>query len=352
MQAKQPTITAATRPNASISAVWRTAALCTALTIGQACFAQSSNTTTATAAQAWPSKPLRFLVAAPAGSSLDVVARSMSEAMRPKISQPIVIENVAGGSGGIATNMAAKAAADGHTFVLSFNGPLAFNQFISKLPYDPAKDLTPVIMTTSQPNILAINAALPVNSTQELVAYLRKNPARYNYASVGVGSSSHLAMELFKAQAGIFATHIPFNGSPPAAMSVASGDTQLIFTIPTVIMPQVKAGKMRALAVSTPQRFGLLKEIPTVRESGIKELANFEALAWNGILVPSATPKDTVQRMNALFDAALKDETVRTRLNNAGLETVGGSAQAFNDTLVAETKRWKKIIEQLKISAE
>ncbi len=300
----------------------------------------------------WPTKPLRFIVAAPAGSSLDVVARSMSEAIRPKINHAIVVDNIAGGSGGIATNAAAKAAPDGHTFVLSFNGPLAFNQFISKLPYDPAKDLTPVIMTTSQPNILAVNASLPVNTTQELVSYLRKNPAKYNYASVGVGSSSHLAMELFKAQASIFATHIPFNGSPPAAMSVASGDTQIIFTIPTVIMPQVKAGKMRALAVSSPQRFSLLKDNPTVRESGIKELAQFEALAWNGILVPSATPKDVVQRMNALFDAALKDETVSTRLNNAGLEPVGGSAESFNATLLAETKKWQAIIERLKITAE
>ncbi len=306
----------------------------------------------AQAQTAWPTKPLRFLVAAPAGSSLDVVARSMSEAMRPKLSQPIVVENLAGGSGGIATNAAAKAAPDGHTFVLSFNGPLAFNQFISKLPYDPAKDLTPIIMTTSQPNILAVNANLPVTTTQELVTFLRKNPAKYNYASVGVGSSSHLAMELFKSQAGFFATHIPFNGSPPAALSVASGDTQMIFTIPTVIMPQVKAGKMRALAVSSPQRFSLLKDIPTIRESGIKELAQFEALAWNGILVPSATPKDVVARMNAVFDAALKDEAVRTRLTNAGLEPVGGSAESFNATLVAETKKWKTIIERLKITSE
>ncbi len=298
----------------------------------------------------WPSKPLRFIVAAPAGSSLDIVARSLSEVIRPNINHSIVIENVAGGSGAIATNIAAKATPDGHTFVLSFNGPLAFNQFISKLPYDPAKDLTPVIMTTSQPNILAVNANLPVNTTQELVTYLRKNPAKYNYASVGVGSSSHLAMELFKAQAGIFATHIPFNGSPPAAMSVASGDTQMIFTIPTVIMPQVKNGKMKTLAVSSPQRFGLFKDIPTVRESGIKELSQFEAIAWNGILVPSATPKDVVLRMNAVFDTALKDDAVRSRLHAAGLEPVGGSAERFNALLIAETQKWKSVITRLNIS--
>jgi tripartite-type tricarboxylate transporter receptor subunit TctC len=309
---------------------------------------------TAHAQTTWPSKPLRFLVAAPAGSSLDVIARAMSDKLAPRLGQPVVIENVAGGSGTIATNMAAKAAPDGHTFVLSFNGPLAFTQFISKLPYEPAKDLTPVIMTTSQPNVLAVNASLPVKTTQELVTFLRANPAKYNYASVGVGSSSHLAMELFKAEANIFATHIPYNGSPPATFSVAANDTQMIFTIPTIIMPQVKAGKMRALAVSSPKRFSILPEIPTVREAsqgqgGIKELAQFEALAWNGVLVPSATPKTVVERMNREMDAVLKDEAVKARLIAAGLEVVGGSSESFAKTLTDETKKWRVIIEKLGI---
>jgi tripartite-type tricarboxylate transporter receptor subunit TctC len=300
----------------------------------------------------WPTKQLRFLVAAPAGSSLDVIARAMGDKLSPRVGQPVVVENIAGGSGTIATNMAAKAAPDGYTFVLSFNGPLAFTQFISKLPYDPAKDLTPVIMTTSQPNVLAVNANLPVKTTQELVTFLRANPAKYNYASVGVGSSSHLAMELFKSEANIFATHIPYNGSPPATFSVAANDTQMIFTIPTIIMPQVKAGKMRALAVSSPKRFSILPDIPTVRESGIKELAKFEALAWNGILVPSATPKAVVERMNREFDAVLKDEAVHARLTAAGLEVVGGSSDYFAKELAAETKKWKTIIERLGLTQE
>lgn len=315
------------------------------------------NATAQTVQNTWPSKPLRFLVAAPAGSSLDVIARAVGDKLSPRIGQPVVVENVAGGSGTIATNMAAKAAPDGHTFVLSFNGPLAFTQFISKLPYDPAKDLTPVIMTTSQPNVLAVNVNLPVKTTQELVTFLRANPAKYNYASVGVGSSSHLAMELFKSEANIFATHIPYNGSPPATFSVAANDTQMIFTIPTIIMPQVKAGKMRALAVSSPKRFSILPDIPTVREasqgsSGIKELAQFEALAWNGILVPSATPKDVVQKMNREFDAVLKDDVVRKRLFDAGLEVVGGSGESFAQVLSQETKKWKTIIDRLGIKQE
>ncbi len=311
----------------------------------------------AQAQSTWPSKPLRFLVAAPAGSSLDVIARAMSDKLAPRIGQSVVVENVAGGSGTIATNMAAKAAPDGHTFVLSFNGPLAFTQYLAKLPYDPARDLTPVIMTTSQPNVLAVNASLPVKTTQELVTFLRANPAKYNYASVGVGSSSLLAMELFKAEANIFATHIPYNGSPPATFSVAAGDTQMIFTIPTIIMPQVKAGKMRALAVSSPTRFSILPEIPTVREAsqglgGIQELAQFEALAWNGILVPSATPKDIVQKMNRELDAVLKDDAVRARLTTAGLEVVGGSSDYFAKELTAEAKKWRVIIERLGIRQE
>ncbi len=325
---------------------------CYAVLCSLACAASfAQNTQTAQTTQpAWPSKPLRFLVAAPAGSSLDVIARSIGDKLAPRVGQSVVVENIAGGSGTIATNMAAKAAPDGHTFVLSFNGPLAFTQYLTRLPYDPAKDLTPVIMTTSQPNVLAVNSALPAKDVKELVTYLRANPAKFNYASVGVGSSSHLAMELFKYEAGIFATHIPFNGSPPATFSVASGDTQMIFTIPTIIMPQVKAGKLRALAVSTKGRFSLLADIPSVRESGIKELAHFEALAWNGILVPSATPQAVVQRMNHEFDAILKMDDVRARLASAGLEAVGGSSEYFAKELAAETKKWRVIIERLKLN--
>jgi tripartite-type tricarboxylate transporter receptor subunit TctC len=290
---------------------------------------------------AWPARPLRFVVAAPAGSSLDVIARSVSDKLRDRLGQTIVVENIAGASGTIATGQVAKAAPDGYTLLMSFNGPLAATQFLTKLPYDPQKDLSPVIQATSQPNILAVNANLPVRDARELVAYAKAHPGRLNYASVGNGSSSHLAMELFKAMAGIYVVHIPYNGAPPAALSLAAGDTQVLMTIPTVIMPQVKGGKVKALAVTSEKRFSLLPDIPTVTEAG---LPAFEALAWNGVLVPAGTPAEIVQRLNREIDAILGMPDVKARLNNAGLEVVGGSPDAFRSLIAAEAKKWSEVI--------
>jgi tripartite-type tricarboxylate transporter receptor subunit TctC len=292
-------------------------------------------------AQAWPTKPIRFLVAAPAGSSLDVIARTLSDKLKDRLGQPMLVENVAGGSGTIATGQAARAEADGHTILISFNGPLAFTQFLTKLSYDPQKDLTPVILTSSQPNILAVSADVPASNVSELIAYAKQNPGKLNYASVGNGSSSHLTMELFKSMANLFLVHIPYNGAPPAALSLVRGDTQVLFTIPTVLMPHAKAGKIKALAVTSAKRFSLLPELPTVAESG---LPGFESLAWNGVLVPAGTPREIVERLNREIDTALQQPDVKARLNNAGLETAGGSPEAFKTLIANEAKMWSEVI--------
>jgi tripartite-type tricarboxylate transporter receptor subunit TctC len=292
-------------------------------------------------ADAWPAKPLKFIVAAPAGSSLDVIARTVGDKLKDRFAQPVIVENVPGASGTIATGQVARAAPDGYTILISFNGPLAFTQFLTKLPYDPQKDLTPVILASSQPNILAVNASVPVKNVSELIAYAKAHPGKLNYASVGNGSSSHLTAELFKAMAGIDVVHIPFNGAPPAALSVAAGDTQMLFTIATVVMPQVKSGKVKALAVTGATRFSLLPDIPTVAEAG---LPKFESLAWNGILVPAGTPADIVNRLNHEIDAALKTPEVKARLNNAGLEPAGGSPDKFRALIASEAKKWSEII--------
>lgn len=292
-------------------------------------------------AQPWPTKPIRFLVAAPAGSSLDVIARTLSDKLKDRLGQPLVVENVAGGSGTIATGQAARAEADGHTILISFNGPLAFTQFLTKLSYDPQKDLTPVILTSSQPNILAVSADVPANNVREFIAYAKQNPGKLNYASVGNGSSSHLTMELFKSMANLYLVHIPYNGAPPASLSLVRGDTQVLFTIPTVIMPHAKAGKIKALAVTSAKRFSLLPDLPTVAESG---LPGFESLAWNGVLVPAGTPREIVERLNREIDNALQQPDVKARLNNAGLETAGGSPEAFKTLIANEAKMWSEVI--------
>jgi len=292
--------------------------------------------------QPWPTKPLRFIMAAPAGSSIDVLGRVLAERMRESLGQPLIVENLPAAGGTVATNTVAKAPADGHTLGIAFNGPLAFAPYLySQLPYDPLKDLQPVVITTSQPNVLAIAASLPARSVRELIEYAKARPGKLNYASVGNGSSSHLTMELFKAVTSVDLAHVPFNGSPPALNALANGDAQMLFAVPTAITPLAQAGKVRMLAVSSAKRWSLLPDLPSVAESG---LAGFESFAWNGVIVPAGVPADIVQRLNHVLDAALNDVGVKSRLQAAGLEAVGGSSMAFGALIRSEAGKWAPVI--------
>ena len=296
-------------------------------------------------AQTWPAKPLKFVMTAPAGSSIDVIGRILADKLKDALRQPVVVENRAGAGGTLATDFVAKSAADGYTMVLSFNGPLAFGPHLyTKLPYDPLKDLLPVVITTSQPNVLAVSSALAAASLKELIAHAKANPGKLSYASVGNGSSSHLSMELLKSMAGIDMVHVPFNGSPPAITSVAGNDTQLLFAVPTAITPLAKAGKVKLLAVSGAVRYALTPDLPTVAEAG---LPKFEALAWNGVLVPAGTPAEVVVRLNREFNVALKDADARAKLNTAGLDPVGGTADEFRRLIQAESDKWGPIIRRI-----
>jgi len=293
----------------------------------------------------WPAKPLKFVMTAPAGSSIDVIGRILADKLKDALRQPVVVENRAGAGGTLATDFVAKSAADGYTMVLSFNGPLAFGPHLyAKLPYDPFKDLLPVVITTSQPNVLAVSSAVAATSLKELIAHAKANPGKLSYASVGNGSSSHLSMELLKSMAGIDMVHVPFNGSPPAITSVAGNDTQLLFAVPTAITPLAKSGKVKLLAVSGAMRYALTPDLPTVAEAG---LPRFEALAWNGVLVPAGTPAELVVRLNREFNVALKDADARAKLNTAGLDPVGGTAEEFRQLIQAESDKWGPIIRRI-----
>ncbi len=295
--------------------------------------------------QPWPAKPIKFVMTAPASSSIDVIGRILGDKLKDSLKQPIVIENRAGAGGTIATDFVAKSGPDGYTMVLSFNGPLAFGPHLyAKLPYDPLKDLIPVITTTRQPNVLAVSSAVAATSLKELIAQAKANPGKLSYASVGNGSSSHLSMELLKSMAGIDIVHVPFNGSPPAIASVASNDTQLLFAVPTAITALAKVGKVKLLAVSGAARYALTPDLPTVAEAG---LPKFEALAWNGVLLPAGTPAEIVARLNREFNAALNNADVRARLNSAGLEPVGGAAEAFRHLIQSESDKWGPIIRRI-----
>ena len=301
-------------------------------------------------AQTWPTKPVKIVVPAPAGSSIDLIARLLGDKLKERWAQPVVVENRPGAGGMIGMDVAAKAAPDGTTIAVGFNGPIAFAPFMyRKMPYDPAKDLLPVVMTTSQPNVLAVNAALPVKNVKEFVAWVREKHGKMNYASIGQGSSSHLTMELFLAEAGLTATHVPFNGSPPAALSVAQGDTDALFAVAPALLPHVKNGKLRFLAVSSEQRPQSLHEVPTFAQAGLPKV---ESLAWNGFFVAAGTPDSVVQKINADVNEALHDPAVKTALDNQGLTAVGGSAADFRKVVDADTKRWGAIITKIGLKLE
>ncbi len=298
-------------------------------------------------AQNFPNKQIRWIVVAPAGSSLDVIARAMQDKLKDNLGQAVVIENKPQAGGTLGTNEVAKSVPDGYTWVMSYNGPLSFAPYLyPRLPYQPLKDLQPVMTTTSQPNVITANAQWPASNMREAIALMKASPGKYNFASVGNGSSSHLTMEYIKAVTHTYSVHIPFNGSPPAMLATLSGETQWMAAVPTAVAAQVKQGRLKYLAVTSAQRYPLLPDVPTVAESGLPELKGFEALAWNGVLVASGTPRAIVERINTALNAALSDATVKDRLKAAGLEPVGGTPEQFAKLIQDESTKWAPIIKR------
>lgn len=292
-------------------------------------------------AQTWPARPVHVVVPAPAGSSLDIIARTLGERLKDRWGQPVVVDNKPGAGGLLGMDAVAKAPADGHTLGIGFNGPIAFGPYLyRKMPYAPAKDLLPIVLTTSQPNVLAVPASSPARTVPEFVAWARQQ-SRFSYGSVGNGSSSHLTMELFLAAAGIAAVHVPYNGSPPAGTSLAAGETQALFTVAPALMPLVQGGRIRLLAVTSERRLDTLKALPTLAESGYP---GFEALAWNGLFTAAGTPAEVVGRINADVNAVLKEPAVSDALARQGLIVGGGSAAQFAAFIEAEGRKWGAII--------
>ena len=298
----------------------------------------------ALAQAAWPSRPVKIVVPTGPGSSLDLIVRAMSEKLAARWGQPVVIENKPGAGGMLGMDAVAKAT-DGHTLGIGFNGPLAYAPFLyAKTPYDPTKDLKPVVMTTSQPNVLAVNADVPARNVAELVAWAKAQGGKVNYSSLGNGSSAHLTMELLLSEAGFAATHVPFNGSPPAAMAVAQGEAQLTFMVAPALLPHVRNNKARLLAVTSAQRPDSLKDLPTMAEAGYP---NVEALAWNGLVGPTSLPDAVAQRVATDVTELLKDAAVRQVLDNAGLTAVGGTPEAFRRFIEGDVRRWGPVITRL-----
>jgi tripartite-type tricarboxylate transporter receptor subunit TctC len=257
----------------------------------------------------------------------------------------VVVENKPGAGGMLGMDTVAKAT-DGHTLGIGFNGPIAFAPFLyRKMAYDPAKDLVPVVMTTSQANVLAVNAdKVPAKTVAELVTWGKAQGGKLNYSSLGNGSSAHLTMELFLSEAGLQATHIPFNGSPPAAMAVAQGEADMTFMVAPALLPHVRSNKVRLLALTARERSDALKDLPVLAAAGYPAV---EALAWNGLFASPGTPEAVVARINADVNDMLKDPQVKATLDAQGLTAVGGSAAEFKRMLDGEIKRWGPVITKL-----
>ncbi len=305
---------------------------------------------TAAEAQAdYPSKPIRMLVPFGAGSTPDVFARTVSDHAARTLGQPIVMENRAGAGGNLATNLIAKAAPDGYTIGVSITGPLVNNTLIyDNLPYDPFKDLQPITFGVHQANVIAVSPSLGVSNLRELMDLLRRNPGKYNYASVGVGTLSQLSIEAIKALTNSFVVQVPYASSPAAVMSVLQGDTHILSLAPLAVMPQVQAGKLTAVAVSTARRLPQLPQLPTLREAGIP----LDGSAWIGIVGPAGMPAPVVAKLNQAFVAAMRDPAVLEKLRAQYMEPEPGTPEQFAAYMRAERAKWGPVIKRAGIKSD
>jgi tripartite-type tricarboxylate transporter receptor subunit TctC len=293
-------------------------------------------------AQAYPSKPVRVVIPYPAGSTPDIVGRTLSMKLQGALGQPFVVENRTGAGGNIGAEAVAKAAPDGYTLLIGVNGPAAINKFLYRnLSYDSDKDLVPVSLLASAPQMLVVTPSVEANDFKGLIAWLKKNPGRLSYGSVGSGSASHLTMELLKSDAGVFIVHIPYRGFPPAVTDMLSGNVQTMFAIIPAVLPQVKAGKLKALAVTGLKRSALAPEVPSVAELGYPQL---ESLAWIGLLAPAGTPSEVVGRLNAEAVKAMRAADTRDALGKQGFDVVGSSQADFAAWIRTEQAKWSKVI--------
>jgi len=299
------------------------------------------------AAQSWPPKTVRIMVPFGAGSTPDIIARVLADQLHTKYpDSAFIVENKPGASGNTGTDAVAKAKPDGSTIGISIGGPLAINTLLfSKLPYDPQKDIAPVTQLVTQPSALVVNNDLPVKTVGELVALIKANPGKYNFASIGNGSLSHLAMEAIAQKAGTRLVHVPYPGSPAAITAVIRNDTQMACLPAISVTPLAKDGKVKILAVSTAKRSPYLPDVPTLKEGGI----DVEADAWNGLIAPGGTPAAIIDAINKDVVAIIKRPEVREKLAAQLMEPVGSSPEEFRARIDGEIARWRAVIAAAKI---
>ena len=290
----------------------------------------------------YPDKAIRFVVPYAPGGSSDQVARLVAVHAETALGQPLVVDNKSGAGGAIGSDAVAKARPDGYTLLLAAIAPMSILPFAqTRLPYDPQKDLAAVTLINTNPFLVVVHPSMPAANIRELVDVLKANPGKYNYASVGNGSLGHLAGELFKSMAGVEMLHVGFRGGAPALMETLAGRTQVMFANINEALPHVKAGRLKALAVTSLKRSDLMSTMPTVDESG---LAGYEAIAWNGVAAPAGTPKAVIDQLNTEMVKVVHRQDVAKAMREMGLTPVGSSPEEFADLVRREQAKWGALI--------
>ena len=316
----------------------------------------SSITTTATAqtstaaASNYPNKTIRIIVPFTPGGSTDILARAIGIELNKAWGQSVIVENVAGAGGSIGADKVAKSPADGYTLLMGHIGTLAVNpSLFPDLPYQPLRDFAPVAWVARVPNVLVVHPTVPAKNFKEFVALAKSKPGQLNYGSGGNGSAANLATEYLKLQTNMSLLHIPYRGTVPAMTDLLGGQIQVLFTGAPAVIGQIKAGQLRALAVSSPQRLDSLPDVPTVAESGLK---NFEADQWYGVVAPKGTPPEIVGKLNAQINRALQSPELKNRLNNEGAVATPSTPEVFGKLIQTEIARWKPVISSGRVTAQ
>ena len=307
-------------------------------------------TVVAAMAQPYPVKPIRLIVPSAAGDGGDIMARMIGAKLHAVWGMPVVVDNRVGAGGRVGTDAAAKSLPDGYTLIMGNPGSHGINAAIyQNLPYDTERDFAPITQVMRMPNVIVVNPSLPVSSVRELIALFKANPGKFNYASGGNGSSAHLSAELFKSMAGVDVVHVPYKGATPALADVSNGNVAMfIGNLPTS-MPLIKAGRLRALAVTSAQRSPVVPELPTVAESG---LPGYETVAWLGLIAPAGTPREIVSKLRIEVARIVNEPDIRALIAGQGGEPVGNTPEEFGVIVRADLAKWKKIVKDANIRVE
>ncbi len=306
--------------------------------MGQASFAQTTD---------YPNKPIKVVVTFPPGGSSDAIIRILSTRLNDKLGQPLVLENRPGAGGNIGLSAVAKAAPDGYMLGVGAAGGLTANSSLyPQMPFDVAKDFAPITMLASIPFVLVGHPSVPADNMQQLIALAKSQPGKVSIGHGGNGTAMHLSTALFTQMADIKLIEVPYRGSGPAAMDTLSGQIQLSVTDLAAALPHIKAGKLKAFAVTSPKRLSNLPDVPTLSESG---LTGYDSTGWFGLVAPTGTPPQIIQRLHAEFTAALNDESIKSQMRQNGMEPIASTIEGFDAYIKSETQKWAKVIKQANI---